>query len=65
MTLDYEEDYRFFREVFEALGGGGAYFGLPEIVRLLDSRPEIAAISAAAQAHYERNIARQIRKQNA
>jgi spore coat polysaccharide biosynthesis protein SpsF len=45
-TIDYAEDYQFIARVFEELGGAGQVFGLPEILELLDRKPEIMAINA-------------------
>ena len=46
-TIDYPEDYRFVRAVFEALHREGqAPFGLQGILELLAARPEIAALNA-------------------
>ena len=53
MTLDYEEDLRFFRAVFDALPQP---FDLKDVVRLLVARPEIAALNAGVQAIYEKHL---------
>jgi spore coat polysaccharide biosynthesis protein SpsF len=46
-TIDYPEDYRFVRAVFEALyREDQPPFGLQEILELLASRPEIVALNA-------------------
>jgi spore coat polysaccharide biosynthesis protein SpsF len=46
-TIDYPEDYRFVRAVFEALHREGQPpFGLHEILELLASCPEIVALNA-------------------
>lgn len=45
-TIDYPEDYRFVRAVFEALyREGQAPFGMADILELLASRPEVAALN--------------------
>ena len=45
-TIDYLEDYRFVRAVFDALyREGQAPFALDDILELLASRPEIAALN--------------------
>lgn len=45
-TIDYAEDYRFIRRVFEELGGPRRIFGLEEILELLARKPEIMAINS-------------------
>ena len=44
-TLDYEEDYRFVRRVFEELGGTKRLFTIDEILALLAAKPEIYEIN--------------------
>lgn len=46
-TLDYPEDYRFIRRVYEELYPANPEFGLDDILDLLKARPDIAAINAA------------------
>ncbi len=58
MTLDYEEDYRFFQEIFNALYVPGKVFGLEEVMKLLEKRPEIVQINQGVQKLYEENLAR-------
>jgi spore coat polysaccharide biosynthesis protein SpsF len=58
MTLDYEEDYRFFQAIFEALYVPGKVFSLEEVMRLLQRRPEIIQINQVVQKLYEENLAR-------
>lgn len=57
MTLDYEEDYKFFQEIFEALYVPGKIFSLEEVMKLLNRRPEIIQINQAVQKRYEENLA--------
>jgi spore coat polysaccharide biosynthesis protein SpsF len=45
-TLDYPEDYEFIRQVYEALYPENPEFGVEDILELLESRPDIAAINA-------------------
>lgn len=45
-TIDYEEDYQFIRTVYEQLYPDDPYFGLDDILALLERRPDIAAINA-------------------
>lgn len=44
-TLDYPEDLELVRQVFEALGKDGRYFGMKEILAFLDSHPEVSRIN--------------------
>jgi len=53
MTLDYPEDYAFFKKVFAYLGGDGNFFSLREILNLLKEHPEIMKINNKMQAIYE------------
>jgi spore coat polysaccharide biosynthesis protein SpsF len=45
-TIDYAEDYAFIKEVYDALYPANPNFRLDDILRLLNRRPEIAAINA-------------------
>lgn len=45
-TIDYPEDYSMIRAVFEALYPQNPTFGLEDVLRLLQERPEIAALNA-------------------
>jgi spore coat polysaccharide biosynthesis protein SpsF len=45
-TIDYREDYEFIRAVFEELYAENPLFGLADILRLLEEKPEIYAINA-------------------
>lgn len=56
MTLDYAEDYEFFRCVYEALSPLDPHPPLREIIRFCDAHPEVAAINRGAQERYERNL---------
>jgi spore coat polysaccharide biosynthesis protein SpsF len=44
-TIDYEEDYQFIKKVFEELYPQNPKFGLNDILRLLEQKPEIAEIN--------------------
>jgi spore coat polysaccharide biosynthesis protein SpsF len=44
-TIDYEEDYRFIRAVYEALYRGNPLFGLADILDLLEQHPSLAEIN--------------------
>ena len=53
MTLDYPEDYEFFKTVFSSLGCGEKFFSLREILVLLKNHPEIIEINNKMQSVYE------------
>jgi len=53
MTLDYPEDYEFFKTVFSFLYKEKKYFSLQEILTLLKDHPEIIEINRKKQAEYE------------
>jgi spore coat polysaccharide biosynthesis protein SpsF (cytidylyltransferase family) len=56
MTLDYEEDLRFFENVVEHFRKeGNNSFNLFDIVNLIDSKPEIAKINLHRQFDWKRN----------
>jgi spore coat polysaccharide biosynthesis protein SpsF len=44
MTLDYQEDFLFFKAVIEELYSPTKIFPLEEVIALIDSRPDIAAL---------------------
>jgi spore coat polysaccharide biosynthesis protein SpsF len=44
-TIDYAEDYAFIRAVFEELHPSDPFFGVDDILGLLDRRPDIYAIN--------------------
>lgn len=52
MTLDYLEDYDFFRTIFEHLYTPGGFFALEEILQLLKSHTDIARINEKMQEKY-------------
>ena len=58
MTLDYEEDYQFFQEVFAALYVPGRVFSLKEVMDFLNRRPEVIEINRGVQKLYEENLGR-------
>jgi len=45
-TIDYAEDYDFIRAVFDELYPAGRLFGVSDILRLLERRPDIYAMNA-------------------
>ena len=53
MTLDYPEDYEFFKRVFSCMGRDGKYFSLRKILVLLKEHPEIIEINKKMQLIYE------------
>lgn len=56
MTLDYPEDFEFFKAVFNKLYSPSNIFTLREIVALLKREPAIARINAAVQKKYEEKL---------
>lgn len=56
MTLDYPEDFEFFKTVFDKLYSPGKIFTLKEIVALLKKDPSIAKINAVVQKKYEEKL---------
>ncbi len=44
-TIDFEEDYQFIKKVYEELYPCNANFGLNDILKLLNDKPEIAEIN--------------------
>ncbi len=56
MTLDYPEDYVFFKAVFDELYIPGRVFTLREILALLKKKPEIMEINKSVQEKYEARI---------
>lgn len=61
MTLDYPEDYEFFKEVFKALYVPGKIFNLDEILNYLADHPEVVAINNDAEARYKVRWSKQSR----
>jgi spore coat polysaccharide biosynthesis protein SpsF len=61
-TIDYREDYDFIRAVYDELwSASGPPFTLEDILRLLESRPDIARINAAyAGVNWYRNHAHEL-----
>ena len=46
LTIDYEEDYAFIKEIFEKLYKNNALFTLDDIIQLLESEPALLKINA-------------------
>jgi spore coat polysaccharide biosynthesis protein SpsF len=58
LTLDYEDDLRFFRAVIAEFEGRGQPYGLRDIIRYLDAHPELPAINWYLQERFLANQAR-------
>jgi spore coat polysaccharide biosynthesis protein SpsF len=56
MTLDYPEDFEFFKAVFDRLYVPGNVFTLKEIMRLLKSNPHIIDLNKGVQEAYLENL---------
>jgi spore coat polysaccharide biosynthesis protein SpsF len=59
MTLDYEDDFKFFKNIIEHFDGRGRDFTLRDIVRYLDAEPSVIKINQYLQ---ERFLANQQKK---
>ena len=62
MTLDYDEDYRFFVAVVDGLRakGAGALPTFAEIMSYLAEHPEVIAINQGAQEKYEQHLSKSL-----
>lgn len=58
MTLDYPEDYEFFKGIFDRLYSPGKVFSLRDVVSLLIGNPELMNINKKAQAAYLEHLKR-------
>ncbi len=58
MTLDYPEDYEFFRTVYEALLPERPTPSLRAIIQFCDAHPDVAALNRGVQERYEMNLKR-------
>lgn len=56
MTLDYDEDFNFFKTIFEKLYPKNQQFSSLEVMTLLKENPEISQINKEAQIKYENHI---------
>lgn len=56
MTLDYQEDFEFFKAVFDRLYQPGKTFTLKEIMMLLKKHPEISDLNKGVQEAYLQNL---------
>jgi spore coat polysaccharide biosynthesis protein SpsF len=52
MTLDYQEDFEFFKEIFHHFNEQKKFFSLREILHLLKEHPEIVKINEKMQESY-------------
>jgi spore coat polysaccharide biosynthesis protein SpsF (cytidylyltransferase family) len=59
MTLDYQEDYEFFKAIFDELYKPGYVFTLKEIMTLLKNKPHIIDINKSVQERYAERIRKQ------
>ena len=55
MTLDYPEDFEFFKNVIENLGKKNKYFNLKDIISYLDQHPEVLKINQHLQKKFQDN----------
>lgn len=55
MTLDYYDDFRFFRHIIEKLDKGEKYFSLRDVIEYLDKNPDIILINQYLQKEWEDN----------
>ncbi|MHA1482922.1 MAG: cytidylyltransferase domain-containing protein [Candidatus Heimdallarchaeaceae archaeon] len=58
MTLDYQEDFEFFKTVFDKLYVLDKIFTLREIIQLIKKEPWIAEINKSVQEKYEEHLAK-------
>jgi len=61
MTLDYPEDYEFFKAAFDELYSPGKIFTLKEIMALLRKKPQITEINKDMQTKYAKRIQKHAR----
>ena len=55
MTLDYEEDFQFFKKIIDLLHKEGKYISLDEIIKFLRENPEIIKINKSVEEKYWEN----------
>lgn len=56
MTLDYNEDFEFFKTIFEKLYDRNQNFSSLDVMKLLKDEPNICKINKEAQIKYEKHI---------
>lgn len=59
LTLDYPEDFEFFKAVFNGLGNNTYKKSSKEIIEFLDKHPDIVKINEHCEDLYEKRIAKQ------
>jgi spore coat polysaccharide biosynthesis protein SpsF (cytidylyltransferase family) len=52
LTLDYQEDFDLFKQIFESLYKPGYLFHLKEIIKLVKEKPELAEINYFLEEEY-------------
>jgi len=55
MTLDYDDDFKFFKKIVESLGDEKPDFNLRDIVTFLDAHPEVIKINQYLQERFLEN----------
>jgi len=56
LTLDYPEDYNFFKKIFEHFGENTYRTSTVDIIKYLDENPQVAKINEHCQELYIRNL---------
>ena len=56
MTLDYPEDFEFFKTIFDVLYEKGKVFSLDQILNFLDENPEVIEINKACGAKFSKRF---------
>ena len=54
MTLDYPDDFKFFKNVIENLGKEKKYFSLKDIIKYLDKNPKVVKINQYLQEKFKK-----------
>lgn len=52
LTLDYQEDYEFFKHIYDQFYKPEEIIDVPSVLHYLDEHPEVVAINAAREAEY-------------
>lgn len=56
MSLDYEEDFLFFKNIIDTLYKEGKYISLDEIIHFLEENPEVIRINKSVEDKYWKNV---------